>query len=448
MIEFPEEILQAIVESIAMGRIIPIKNCLKYETTELLPLSMVNRQFRRICLPFLFSYAELKGHIDLENLTALCASNKAFAASIKSIDLNHFLFPLLSQLPPSHFPNLVQINSTCNQLTIPLVTAIKFHPTPAFFFESLSLPPSTALIDDQLLSPSDLGKVILDHQMVTDEHQLINIGKYLSRGMRVNVLSITLNTFATPLLNESFGEHKFPGLRELVIIVDVGTRPFTLSWLRKLAREHPLLMRIVIQDSTRARTSNLDFFKREPIIPFIESFIDQVRNEGLVNAIGIRSFGISRRGDSISAPISEPFGDWYVSQMYFHVHEWASGHFLRLAHASFPGIDNLGFSTDRSVVCPFDELVSSLLRFPSLKEVFFIQPINIFEEHIPIQAPSCPNKLEAAIIQYTSHLSQQVPAIKIIGIQEDQFPPPMWDRAIGSISTGVLLANRPSVIIL
>ncbi|KAE9386892.1 hypothetical protein BT96DRAFT_502938 [Gymnopus androsaceus JB14] len=209
MIEFPEEILQAIVESIAMSRILPHKNRQEYQTTELLPLSMVNCQLRRICLPFLFSYVEVKGHPDVEKLTALCAVNKDFAASIKSIDLSHFLFPLLSQLPPSHFPNLVQINSTCNQLTIPLITAIKFHPAPTFFFESFTLPPSTSILDNQLLSPSDLAKVILDQQTVTDELKLIDIGKYLSRGVRVNILSITLNTFTTPVLNDSFGERKF-----------------------------------------------------------------------------------------------------------------------------------------------------------------------------------------------------------------------------------------------
>ncbi|KAE9386890.1 hypothetical protein BT96DRAFT_927901 [Gymnopus androsaceus JB14] len=408
MIEFPEEILQAVVESIAMGRILPHKNRQKYQTTALLPLSMVNCQLRRICLPFLFSCVDVRGHPDVEKLIALCVVNKAFAVSIKSIDLSHFLFPLLSQLPPSHFPNLVQINSTCNQLTTPLVTAIKFHPAPIFFFESFTLPPSTSLLDSQLLSPSDLAKVVLDHQTVTDELKLINIGKYLSHGMRVNVLSITLNTFTTPLLNDSFGERKFPALRELSIQVDPGTRPFTLSWLLKLAREHPLLMNIYIQDNRRVRTLDLDFFKREPIIPFIESFVDQVRNEGFIDTISIRSFGIRR--------------------MSFHVHQWGSGRFLHLAHASFPRIVKLGFSTDRSVACPFDDLVKSLRRFPSLEEVYFVQPISMFEEYIAMQAPGCPDKLEAAVIQYTSRISQRIPSIKTIFI-DDEFEPPKKGRS-------------------
>ncbi|KAE9386619.1 hypothetical protein BT96DRAFT_518550 [Gymnopus androsaceus JB14] len=244
--------------------------------------------------------------------------------------------------------------------------------------------------------------------------------------MRVNVLSITLNTFTTPLLNDSFGERKFPGLRELSIQVDPGTRPFTLSWLSKLAREHPLLMNIIIQDNRRVKTLNLDFFKREPIIPFIESFVDQVRNEGFIDTISIGSFGI-RRAEPGSAFTSERFGEWYVSQMSFHVHQWGSGHFLHLAHASFPRIVKLGFSTDRSAACPFDELVNSLRRFHSLEEAYFVQPISMFEEYIAMQAPNCSNNLEAAIIQYTSRISQQIPNIKTIFI-DDQFAPPKKDR--------------------
>ncbi|KAE9386620.1 hypothetical protein BT96DRAFT_518565 [Gymnopus androsaceus JB14] len=245
--------------------------------------------------------------------------------------------------------------------------------------------------------------------------------------MRVNVLSITLNTFTTPLLNDSFGERKFPGLRELAIKVDPGTRPFTLSWLLKLAREHPLSMNIYIQDNRRVRTLDLDFFKREPIIPFIESFVDQVRNEGCIDTISIRSFGI-RRAEPGSALTLERFGEWYVSQMSFHVHQWGSGRFLHLAHASFPRIVKLGFSTDRSVACPFDDLVKSLRRFPSLEEVYFVQPISMFEEYIVMQAPSCPDKLEAAVVQYTSRISQRIPSIKTIFI-DDEFEPSKKGRS-------------------
>ncbi|KAE9386893.1 hypothetical protein BT96DRAFT_502928 [Gymnopus androsaceus JB14] len=180
-------------------------------------------------------------------------------------------------------------------------------------------------------------------------------------------------------------------------------------------------MNIIIQDIGRVRTLNLDFFKREPIIPFIESFVDQVRNKGLIDTISIRSFGI-KRAKPASALTSERFGEWYVSQMSFHVHEWASGRFLRLAHTSFPRIVKLGFSTDRSAACSSNELIKSLRRFPSLEEVLFVQPISMFEKYIARQAPSCPDKLEAAIIQYTSRISQKIPHIKTIFI-DDQFPP-------------------------
>ena len=93
MIEFPEELLQALVECIALNVIFierqkPMLRW-KYQRTELLPLSRTNRQLRRICFPFLFAYIVVNNNADAEKLKYQCAANEAFAASIRCVGLSN-----------------------------------------------------------------------------------------------------------------------------------------------------------------------------------------------------------------------------------------------------------------------------------------------------------------------------------------------------------------------
>lgn len=86
-VAWPEELLNAAVKYIASDTIFVERQSFllrwKYPVTKLLPLSMVNHQFRRICSPFLFAHIELTGEKKLEKLEDRCIANQAFAMSIR-----------------------------------------------------------------------------------------------------------------------------------------------------------------------------------------------------------------------------------------------------------------------------------------------------------------------------------------------------------------------------
>ncbi|KAE9405773.1 hypothetical protein BT96DRAFT_317221 [Gymnopus androsaceus JB14] len=133
MLEFPEELLQALAEHIAFNipfieRQIPTLRW-KFQKSELIPLSMVNRQLRQICLPFLFAYVKVFGNEHAGKLTACCTANEAFAASIRSIQFGSFVITdTLLHLPC--LPNLMQINSERRTTRNSLDHCCEFLPSP------------------------------------------------------------------------------------------------------------------------------------------------------------------------------------------------------------------------------------------------------------------------------------------------------------------------------
>lgn len=87
-VAWPEELLDAAVKYIASDTVFLERQTFllrwKYSVTKLLPLSIVNHQFRRICSPFLFAHIELNGpERNLEKLKDQCIANQAFAKSIR-----------------------------------------------------------------------------------------------------------------------------------------------------------------------------------------------------------------------------------------------------------------------------------------------------------------------------------------------------------------------------
>lgn len=83
----PEELLHVVVGWIASDTLF-IERQLpdlywKYAAAKLLPLSVVNRQLRRICLPFLFAHVEIKDEKDVERLNDWCFFHQTFAMSIR-----------------------------------------------------------------------------------------------------------------------------------------------------------------------------------------------------------------------------------------------------------------------------------------------------------------------------------------------------------------------------
>ncbi len=88
----PEELVHAIVESLAYNPT-PTELYLpepryKHTSSELCSLSLVNRRFRRICLPFLFSFVQTKYFKGLQKFRDQSLSSPQFAASIRYAKLS------------------------------------------------------------------------------------------------------------------------------------------------------------------------------------------------------------------------------------------------------------------------------------------------------------------------------------------------------------------------
>ncbi|KAE9403085.1 hypothetical protein BT96DRAFT_990547 [Gymnopus androsaceus JB14] len=90
--DLPEELLQAVLENLAYNpEFIERENPRfrwKYARSELFSLSVVSRQFRRLCLPFLFAYVEIKGK-DLRNFSEQCATFASLSGLSLSMTLTH-----------------------------------------------------------------------------------------------------------------------------------------------------------------------------------------------------------------------------------------------------------------------------------------------------------------------------------------------------------------------
>ncbi|KAJ3782574.1 hypothetical protein GGU10DRAFT_436549 [Lentinula aff. detonsa] len=83
----PEEILHLVVEHLVYNPASAESQLFqlhwKHSRTRLLSLSLVSHQLRRICMPFLFAYVEVRGaYGDLEKLRNQCLESKFFALSI------------------------------------------------------------------------------------------------------------------------------------------------------------------------------------------------------------------------------------------------------------------------------------------------------------------------------------------------------------------------------
>jgi hypothetical protein len=87
---FPEELWHAVVEYLVYDircfeRQFPQLRW-NYPVAQLIPLSLVSRQLRRICLPFMFAYVEVNTE-DIAGLENHCIANQTFAMSIRHVAL-------------------------------------------------------------------------------------------------------------------------------------------------------------------------------------------------------------------------------------------------------------------------------------------------------------------------------------------------------------------------
>lgn len=207
-------------------------------------------------------------------------------------------FPLMKQL------SCVDIRVKCITLISPLN---KHHRVSTILFPSISeLPEGSALFD---LSKVVLKEVALGHPSWSA------LAPRLARGLKV----LQLVVHQPELITDEFALRTFRGLCELDLLLD--QLPIPMSWFPKFTSAHPSLRKIRFIDHSK------QFFNRHPL-PFISSFVEEVRNKQLYAAFSITHLSISRLTSS---------SEWLVTGLMITI-ESSLIEILSLLNSSFPGI--------------------------------------------------------------------------------------------------------------
>lgn len=240
----------------------------------------------------------------------------------------------------THMKCLSYVDIT-GEVTIALLIALHAHPN-----VSTILVRSTRDLPDDRSIVSDLSKVVLERATVynpIDAHLLW----WRTRGIKVSQLLIR----QPELLTDEFGSQVFSGLSELDLAM--SDCPVTMSWLSEFASSHPYLKKIRFVDECKR------YFGRHSL-PFISSFVEEVREKQLCDAYSLTHLVISR------SPLSSTVfsREWRVTAMVISI-ESSLIEILSLILSSFPEMQTLqlhfeGKSTYH-IVC-FLDLSSSLIH--------------------------------------------------------------------------------------
>ncbi|KAJ3717997.1 hypothetical protein C8R42DRAFT_724201 [Lentinula raphanica] len=285
----PEEILHAIVQYLAHNPNIIERELFnpprKYCTAAILPFSVASRQFRRICLVFLFAYVEVRRAGELKQLWSHCLESATFSTCIRTLDIaksalaaDHKLLPqLLPQLLPC-LSNLSCLLTITVKIDTELLHALQRHPSAtSMVITSFSRLPGEMV-------HSDLGKVILKTLRISGGDE----SKYQPRIARLRESGIQLEQLvvhSAGFLKEPFGNNRFHGLVELELKMRVDSTD--LAWLSAFILAHPHLRKISFTDF------HYTYFENNTAFMFIDPFIKGIAQEGLTSASYVKGFAIT-----------------------------------------------------------------------------------------------------------------------------------------------------------
>ncbi|KAJ3820667.1 hypothetical protein F5880DRAFT_1509174 [Lentinula raphanica] len=202
------------------------------------------------------------------------------------------------------------------------------------------------------LSDLDLSKVILDEAWMSDR-LFQNVERCMDQGMGLKCLEI----LEPKLLNMNFGSKHFKGLEQLR--VSTGLEHICFSWLSSLSSTYPSLNELLLKNRR-----NLHFRQRTP--PFISSFVEETRRQGLNEDFSIKYVSLRRI-------IAQGTDDWHVISLTIATTFGSSSlvELLTLISSSFPKLESLTLNTEyHKTSYRIDDLVSTFARFPSLRVLY------------------------------------------------------------------------------
>ncbi|KAE9389088.1 hypothetical protein BT96DRAFT_1025178 [Gymnopus androsaceus JB14] len=372
----PEEILHSVVESLAYNAEFVERNLFRFHwknaTNELFSFSVACHQFRRISLPFLFSYIEINGDKHLEMFKDQCILNASFAESIKSLSVSF----------PSSWENTS--HTTTNMMKHLLRYLKHLSQLDVNFRIDMSL-----LVDLNRHSlETVVEKILLATATIDDGVNGRHLKGHLACGMQLRSFVIRQD-----LMDNSSGMQKFNGLNEIEVQL---LSNMSFSWLPEFTRAHPLLKKISFKDS-------FDFLKsKHHTIPFIQPLCEALHKEGVYTAV--RILDMTR--------------NWEVTGLYL----WDVGDrlVLPIVHSLFPRISTLTLERGCGRI---GELITFLSPFSSLQVLtlrFCFQYLELGFSWLGNhpRLPADPFDTEAGMIQHISRIAREIPSIEAFYIEE------------------------------
>ncbi|KAJ3831266.1 hypothetical protein F5878DRAFT_667742 [Lentinula raphanica] len=347
----PNELLHTIVEFLAYTPPLPgpqSEGLHRRVSPELVALSVLNRRTRRICSPLLFAYIQIKKRRDAAHLKDRPTNVLQQFTRTLSIDYIYHRPEEGEQLLCQIVPQLKRLTHVqlcgCNARTTLLAAALA-HPTVIAVLVN-ELP-------HESLYESDLSKVILEETWMCDTLSQ-NVERCMDQGMGLKCLEI----LEPELLDVDFGYKHFKGLEQ--IRVSTGLKHICFSWLSRLSASHPSLNELLLQDGR-----NFYFKRHTP--PFISSFVEETRRQGLDEEFSIKCVSLRRIIDQGSE-------DWHVIGLSITTTFGSSSslvELLTLISSSFPKLESLTLNAEyHKTSYRVDDLVSTFARFPSLRVLY------------------------------------------------------------------------------
>ncbi|KAJ3718000.1 hypothetical protein C8R42DRAFT_677102 [Lentinula raphanica] len=418
----PEEILHAIVQYLVYNPNIVERELLnpprQYCTAAILPLSVANRQFRRICFEFLFVYVEVRRAGELKQLLSHCLESATFSTCIRTLDIarpalaaDHKLLPqLLLQLLPC-LSSLSCLLTITVKIDMELIHALNRHPSATMVIKSFSKLPR------EMVHSGDLGKVILKSSSISGGDESTynsSIARLRESGIQLEELVV----HSAGYLKEPFANSRFHGLVELELKMESYSIS-DMAWLSTFIFAHPHLKKISFTDF------HYTYFENDTALIFIDPFIKAMAQEGLTSASYVKGFAITRDSSKSS---TEVLHHWCITGLFLHILA-SLEQVLYLASSMFPKISVL---TIYNAPCRLDDLVTSLQQFSLLRIVSLLctfQRLD-FGSDEPWRDPGIvevyegsllgPVATEFAMVWCTSRIAKLIPSIQAFYVKEER----------------------------
>ncbi|KAJ4464274.1 hypothetical protein C8R41DRAFT_927029 [Lentinula lateritia] len=415
--KLPEELLEMMIQDLAYAPAYPFNSLssarCKRVSSELIALSVVNWQLRRISLPFLFAFVTLKHLEDVEGFLQTCLVNPTLGSTGSQAKRG------LSEQGRARGTMQVTASSYSSSMCRPArlhfeyLTTQHCKSTPFDFGNDSRFTRQLPRQPAAPLSSLDLSKVVVECGYTSQP----GLETSYARGLKVYQLIVP----QPELLKEEFGNSRFQGVHEISLVMN--RHPIFLEWLPRLASTHPHLKNVIFVDM-----SNSKMQYTSDTIPFILPFIEKSLQQGLDTTFNITRLVISRtQCGSLSATL-----EWRVTELIMNVQS-SLFMILSLVASCFPYIHTLGVGILRKIRYNVDELVAVLASFRSLR---VLKPARLFKNlrspdekvHLPWKPFRHIDKIhrvrrlgaraEVRLYWYMSLVSKGLPSLEAVYVEE------------------------------